>query len=103
MAKKSFKSGLNALLGDTDTLVEDLEDSISEQKKHIAEEETNVPLETKATFVISIDQLEKLRAIAFWDRASIKEILSDALSKYFDGRDEEQIERAIKSFKEKKR
>lgn len=40
--------------------------------------------ETKATFVVREDHLDKLRAIAFMERKMIKSILSDALSVFFE-------------------
>lgn len=42
--------------------------------------------ETRATFIVNEETLEKLKAIAYWDRISIKEVVSkaflDAISKY---------------------
>lgn len=42
--------------------------------------------ETRATFIVNEDLLDKLKAIAYWDRKLIKEVvdvaLQDAVSKY---------------------
>ncbi len=35
--------------------------------------------ETRATFIMSEDQLEKVKAIAYWERTTIKEVISDAI------------------------
>lgn len=95
--KKHYMKGLNALLGDTDSDVITAEEPVAQP------EVDAVGLETKATFAMSVDQLEKLRAVSFWDRRNIKETLFLALSEFFDGMDEKHLERAVKSFKENKR
>jgi len=40
--------------------------------------------ETRATFIINEEILEKLKAIAYWDRLLIKEVINEALSNYID-------------------
>lgn len=40
--------------------------------------------ETRATFIINEDILDKLKAIAYWDRLLIKEVINEALSNYID-------------------
>jgi hypothetical protein len=42
--------------------------------------------ETRATFIIDEEQLEKVKAIAYWDRDLIKNVLNKALNDYFDKR-----------------
>jgi len=107
MTKKNFKGGLNSLLGDQPKN----EVTYKGAKKFIdimQNEETNKPKrgrpvtqtkeitkssqegtkenETRATFIINEELLEKLKAIAYWDRVLIKEVintaLQEAISKY---------------------
>lgn len=38
--------------------------------------------ETRATFIVAKDQLEKLKAVAYWNRCTIKDTLAEALTEY---------------------
>lgn len=40
--------------------------------------------ETRATFIVKEELLDKLKAIAYWERAMIKEIINSALQEYVD-------------------
>lgn len=37
---------------------------------------------TRATFIIKEDHCEKLKAVAYWDRKTVKEIINEALTHY---------------------
>lgn len=65
MTKKDFKGGLNTLLGGQQT-----EESTSKKGTK--------PTETRATFIVQDETLEKLKAIAYWDRLLIKEVVEEA-------------------------
>ena len=41
--------------------------------------------ETRATFIVREDLLEKLKAIAYWERLNIKEVINEALDRYVGG------------------
>jgi hypothetical protein len=93
MSKKSFTGGLNSLLGETST-----GDKIEVANKKVGRPKTSTKViskssqegtkenETRATFIVREDLLEKLKAIAYWDRVMIKEVintaLEEAVSKY---------------------
>ena len=79
MSKKTFTGGLNSLLGENS-------DSIKRgrpvtQTKEITKtsQEGTKENETRATFIVNEDLLEKLKAIAYWDRVLIKEVINTAL------------------------
>ena len=75
MSKKNFKSSFDdVLLGNNNQLSTNITKSTSTPTFH----------ETKATFVIKEDHLDKLRAVAFMERKMIKDILGDALSSFFE-------------------
>lgn len=38
--------------------------------------------EIRATFIVNEDILAKLKAVAYWDRLTIKEVIHDALTEY---------------------
>jgi len=93
MSKKSFTGGLSSLLGETST-----GDKIEVTNKKVGRPKTSTKViskssqegtkenETRATFIVREDLLEKLKAIAYWDRVLIKEVinpaLEEAVSKY---------------------
>lgn len=104
MAKKSFTGGLNSLLGETPAQVEKV---VKEQPTEKSEEikptyEVLKPItkevktqpkmvpknsskagtkenETRATFIVNDELLEKLKGISYWDRVSIKDLVNAAL------------------------
>jgi hypothetical protein len=41
--------------------------------------------ETRATFIVNEELLEKLKAIAYWDRLLIKEVINNALQDAVQG------------------
>ena len=79
MSKKTFTGGLNSLLGENS-------DSIKRgrpvtQTKEITKtsQEGTKENETRATFIVNDDLLEKQKAIADRDRVLIKEVINTAL------------------------
>ena len=73
MRKKDFKSGLNILLG---------EDKAPETAKREITKTSQIgtkPNETRATFIINEDTLEDLKALAWYERKTIKQVLNEAL------------------------
>lgn len=41
---------------------------------------------TRATFIISKELNEKIKALAYWDRLTVKEVMHDALNSYLSNR-----------------
>ena len=41
---------------------------------------------TRGTFILRKDYLEKIKAIAYWKRKSIKEVLDEILGSYLKGK-----------------
>jgi uncharacterized protein YnzC (UPF0291/DUF896 family) len=41
---------------------------------------------TRATFVLRKEYLSKLRAVSYWDRKKLKEVIDEALGAYLKGR-----------------
>ena len=89
MAKKSFSGGLNSLLGDTAQ-----QPTKGEQAPAVAEPKApkkeitktsqigTKEKETRATFIVNEDLLEKMKALAYWDRVLIKDIINQALEEH---------------------
>lgn len=86
MSKKNFTGGLSSLLGE------------QSEKKKVGRPITNLKEyskssqegtkegETRATFIVNEELLDKLKAVAYWDRLRIKDVinqaLEDAITKY---------------------
>ena len=87
--KKDFTGGLSSLLGEN-------EPPESEEKKNTgrsvvrAKEITKTSQigtkeeEIRATFIVNESALEKVKAIAYWDRVQIKDVIADALTIYIN-------------------
>ncbi len=41
---------------------------------------------TRATFILRRHHLEKLKALAYWERRTIKEVIDEALGSYLKGK-----------------
>ena len=107
MSKKSF--GLNSLLGEKPTKKKELTketakeflDELSKEVSKDAKAKRGRPVtqfkettkssqegtkenETRATFIVNEDLLDKLKAIAYWDRVLVKDVLNIALQEYVD-------------------
>lgn len=67
MRKKNFKTSFDSLL----------EGHPLESNKRTPEEK-----EVRATFIVKETYLEKLKAVAYWERKKIKNILESALDDY---------------------
>jgi hypothetical protein len=79
MSKKNFKGGLNSLLGDQPKKA-----TVGRPKTQFKEitkssQEGTKENETRATFIVNEELLDKLKAIAYWERKLIKEIVDTAL------------------------
>lgn len=109
MAKKSFKSGMDGLLGSA-TVAKVKTEKAPEGKrgrpKSNFKEITKTSQvgtragETRATFIIDEEQLGKIKALAYWERTSIKEILSEALESFLKEKKGE-LAKAVNSYKSK--
>jgi len=41
---------------------------------------------TRATFILRKQHLEELKALAYWERRTIKEVMDEALGSYLEGK-----------------
>jgi len=85
MSKKNFTGGLNSLLGDNEKPKRGRPKTSTREITKSYQEGTKEK-ETRATFIVNEELLDKLKAIAYWDRKLIKEVvdtaLQDAVNKY---------------------
>jgi len=86
MAKKNFSSGFDKLLGNTpDQKKEDVKKTETpKQEEPIIENVEEVDPEVRATYIIKQSTVNKLKDIAYWERAMLKEIIQEALEGYVE-------------------
>jgi hypothetical protein len=86
MSKKNFTGGLNSLLGDQPDKPKRGRPVTQTKEITKSSQEGTKGKETRATFIVNEELLDKLKAIAYWDRKLIKEVvdtaLQDAIGKY---------------------
>lgn len=82
MSKKNFSGGVSSLLGETSTQVEKKGPGRPvTQFKEITKtsQEGTKEGETRATFIVKEELLDKVKAIAYWDRILFKDVINSAL------------------------
>jgi hypothetical protein len=85
MAKKSFSGGLSSLLGDTKQPEQAAEPKEAKTPKKEITKTSQIGTkekETRATFIVNEDLLEKMKSLAYWDRVLIKDIVNTAFEDY---------------------
>lgn len=79
MSKKNFSGGLNSLLGNQPKTPKRGRPVTQTKVITKSSQEGTKENETRATFIVKEDLLEKLKAVAYWDRVLIKDIVNTAL------------------------
>jgi hypothetical protein len=90
MGKKEFKSGLDILLQGTN--------SENHETKPEVKQEISFDKEIRATFILTEDHVFKLKAIAYWQRKQIKQVLQESLNLYFKQIPKNEMNIAIESY-----
>lgn len=80
MSKKKFKGGLDTLLGDQAEKTKRGRPKTSTRKVTKSSQEGTKENETRATFIVNEELLDKIKAIAYWDRKLIKDVVNDAMA-----------------------
>lgn len=78
MSKKSFTGGLSSLLGDPDKPKKGRPVTQNKEITKSSQQGTKEN-ETRATFIVNEELLDKLKAIAYWERVLIKDVVATAL------------------------
>jgi len=79
MSKKNFTGGLNSLLGDQPGKPKRGRPVTQTKEITKSSQEGTKENETRATFIVNEDLLEKVKAIAYWERLLFKEVINTAL------------------------
>ena len=103
MAGKTFKGGINTLLGVGNDKGKAKRGRPKSNFKTVTKtsQAGTKENETRATFIVNEVQLESVKALAHWERLSIKEVLAKALSSYLAGKKRD-LPKAITSYKGRK-
>ena len=84
MSKKNFTGGLNSLLGDQPEKPKRGRPVTQTKEITKSSQEGTKEKETRATFIVNEELLDKLKAIAYWDRVLIKDVVNTALQDIVD-------------------
>jgi len=79
MSKKNFSGGLNSLLGDQPEKPKRGRPITQTKEITKRSQKGTKENETRATFIINEELLDKLKTIAYWDRVLIKDVINTAL------------------------
>ncbi len=94
-SRKSTPDIMGDLMAVKTQMVEEAQEPVKKAKKEPQEEaqapknttQTGLPSAwTRATFIVNKDLNEKIKAVAYWDRLTVKEVLHEALMEYLKGR-----------------
>jgi hypothetical protein len=80
MSKKNFAGGLNSLLGDQPARPKRGRPVTQTKVITKSSQEGTKENETRATFIVNEELLDKLKAMAFWERKLIKDVVNTALA-----------------------
>lgn len=112
MSKKSFAGGLDSLLSSSSDTEEISEKTSKKSKKDKTQEDSapNEEMEAEATdpvirytFFVKKTNVEKIQALAWWERRLVKDIANEALDMYLEGKDAKHVNQALKEFNKSKK
>jgi len=69
------------------------------QKANITDIAEKEEITKVTTFRVNVEHLEKIKAIAYWERSKIQDVFNNALSNYIDGIPKKELDQAVKAFK----
>jgi hypothetical protein len=99
MTKKDFKTGLNTLLGETAPAApQPTEERQSRKEITKTTQEGTYEGESRHTFIINEAKLEKLKALAYWERITQKDLIDQAIDMLLKSKDPELLEKAVAEF-----
>jgi hypothetical protein len=87
MSKKDFTGGLSSLLGEQPEKKKVGRPVTQFKEVTKSSQEGTKDGETRATFIVNEELLDKLKAIAYWDRTLLKDTVNNILQDYVDKRD----------------
>lgn len=90
MAKKNFSGGIDSLFQRNE----------HEQKKEPDDKNKSIETESaRTTIIVNVSTYEKIKAIAFWERKTIKEIIEKSFTLYLNQYTSEELTQMVESLK----
>jgi len=86
MSKKNFAGGINSVLGEIPDKPKRGRPVTQTKEITKSSQDGTKENETRATFIVNEELLDKLKAIAYWDRVIFKDAINTALQEYVDKR-----------------
>jgi len=121
MTKKGFKGGLDSLLGETSSAPEERAQPVKRTEKDKIPITLGLPVklkraeitkttqegtyegEIRATFIIKENKLELLKALAYWERKKIKDLLDESIDSLLKAKDPELLKKVIEEYNKTKK
>ena len=94
MSKKDFKAGLDLIF--QPSTPEPQEENRSNDQRHSPEKEV------RATFILSESQINTIKALAFWQRKQIKQVIQESLEMYFSQTPKDELNQALEAYNKNK-
>lgn len=83
MSGKNLSGGINSLF-ETEKKIKKVGRPKSNKEINISSQTGTLPGETRATFILNELTLDKIKAVAYWDRELVKETINKALLEYLN-------------------
>ena len=110
MSKKDFTGGINSLLGEGKTdkpeevkAPERKAEPVSRKEITKTTQEGTYEGDIRATFIIKENKLELLKALAYWERKKIKDILDESIDSLLNAKDPELLKKVIEEYNKNKK
>lgn len=84
MTKKNFKGGLNSLLGEQLEKPKQGRPRTNFKEVKNKSEVGTIEGEIRATLILKIELLDKIKAVAYWDRLKIKDVVNNAMTDFIN-------------------
>ncbi|MFI5343134.1 MAG: hypothetical protein ACHQUC_02825 [Chlamydiales bacterium] len=97
MSKKSFAKGIDSILGQEEN--EENASSISKKIESFTEPQDDL-IHVRTTIFINEPLYEKIKAIAYWERRTLKSLVDEALSSYVQAKGSKYVNDVTKKYLE---
>lgn len=100
MSKKNFQSGLSSLLESTISSKPKSNKKKPVNKKYVSDHNLQASknptpkIEKRTTFILDEEQLNVLKAFAFWERKLLKDVVYEAIDQYLSAQNPKHIQEA---------
>ena len=102
--RKSFKNDLvsrfdEVIMGEESEVEEEVEKAPAEPLKTLKENKPSTQSWMRTTYVLEPQLVEKIRALAYWKRVKVKDIVTKAFEDYLETVDEDLIQKSVEEYR----